>query len=81
MIFLNLGKVLNLITENNINPEDVFKLVDKVKTMDLKNEDNIRDVIHEVSKIANKPIDPEKENALVKKILSDGLNEDLINMI
>ena len=51
---MNLGKVLNLITENNINPEDVFKLVDKVKTMDLKNEDNIRDVIHEVSKIANK---------------------------
>ncbi len=78
---MNLGKVLNLITENNINPEDVFKLVDKVKTMDLKNEDNIRDVIHEVSKIANKPIDTEKENALVKKILSDGLNEDLINMI
>lgn len=77
---MNLGKVLNLITENNINPEDVFKLVDKVKTMDLKNEDNIRDVIHEVSKIANKPIDAEKENALVKKILSDGLNEDLINM-
>ncbi|CCY07210.1 bH1641 protein [Coprobacillus sp. CAG:698] len=78
---MNLGKVLNLITENNINPEDVFKLVDKVKTMDLKNEDNIRDVIHEVSKIDNKPIDAEKENALVKKILSDGLNEDLINMI
>lgn len=78
---MNLGKVLNLITENNINPEDVFKLVDKVKTMDLKNEDNIRDVIHEVSKIANKSIDAEKENALVKKILSDGLNEDLINMI
>lgn len=78
---MNLGKVLNLITENNINPEDVFKLVDKVKTMDLKNEDNIRDVIHEVSKIANKPIDINKENALVKKILSDGLNEDLINMI
>lgn len=78
---MNLGKVLNLITENNINPDDVFKLVDKVKNMDLKNENNIREVIHEVSKIANKPISEEKENSLVKKIMSDGLNEDLFNYI
>lgn len=78
---MNLGKVLNLITENNINPDDVFKLVDKVKNMDLKNENNIREVIHEVSKIANKPISVEKENSLVKKIMSEGLNEDLFNYI
>ncbi len=78
---MNFGKLLNLITENNINPDDVFKLVEKVKTMDLKDENNIREIIHEVSKIANKPIDIEKENNLVRKIMADGLNEDLINLI
>lgn len=78
---MNFGKILNLITENNINPDDVFKLVEKVKTMDLKDENSIREIIHEVSKIANKPIDIEKENNLVRKIMADGLNEDLINLI
>lgn len=78
---MNFGKLLNLITENNINPDDVFKLVEKVKTMDLKDENSIREIIHEVSKIANKPIDIEKENNLVRKIMADGLNEDLINLI
>lgn len=78
---MNFGKVFNLISENNINPEDVFKLVEKVKSMNLKSESNIRSVIHEVSKIAKKEISKEKEDNLVKKILADGLNDDLINMI
>lgn len=78
---MNLTKILNLISENNINPDDIFKLVDKVKKLDLKNEQNIRKVIRDVSKIANKEVDIDKENELVKKILSDGLSDDLINMI
>lgn len=78
---MNLSKVLNLIADNNINPEDVFKLVEKIKTTDLKNEQNIRNVIRDVSKIAKKNINIEKENKLVKKILSDGLNDDLLDII
>ena len=50
-------KIFDLISENNINPEDVFKLVEKVKSMDMKNEAKIRSVIHDVSKLTNKPID------------------------
>lgn len=74
-------KIFNLISENNINPEDVFKLVEKVKTLDMKNESNIRSVIHEVSRITKKPIDKTKEDKLVKKILEGGINEDLLNII
>lgn len=78
---MNFGKMFDLIAENNINPEDIFSLVEKVKTSDLKNEENVRSLIHEVSRIAKKPIDKTKEDKLVKKILQDGVNDDVINMI
>lgn len=78
---MNFGKLFNFISENNINPEEIFSLVDKVKNSNLKDEQNIRSIIHEVSKIAGKPIDKHKEDLLVKKILSDGVSEDIIDML
>lgn len=78
---MNFGKIFDLIAENNINPDDVFALVEKIKSTDLKDEDNLRNVIREVSKLARKPIDKNKEDQLVKKILNDGINDDLFGMI
>lgn len=78
---MNFGKILNLVAENNINPEELFALVEKIKTSDLKDEVNLRKIIHDVSRIANKPIDKVKEDQLVKKILNDGITEDLFGMI
>lgn len=86
MIFLNIGKILNLVTENNIKVEDVIKLAQKVNTLNLKDEKNVREIINDVKKIANKDISKEKEDMLVKKIL-DGkvneknINEEIINMM
>ncbi len=78
---MNIGKVLNLIAENNIDPEKVFALVEKIKNTDLKNETNLRMIIREASEIAGKEIDQFKEDRLVKKIMQDGINEDLLDMI
>lgn len=78
---MNLGKIMDLIADNNINPEDVFKLVEEIKSSDLKDEANLRSIIQKVSKIANKPIDKYKEDRLVKKILEDGIDEDIFGMI
>lgn len=77
----NLGNVLNLIAQNNIDPEKVFALVEKIKNTDLKNEDNLRSIIRETADIAGKPLDRVKEDILVKKILADGVNEDLFNLL
>ena len=58
---MNFNRVLNFIAENNIEPEQVFNLVEKVKKMNLNDENNIREVIHEVSALTNKPISKAKE--------------------
>ncbi len=78
---MNFSKVMSLISENNINPDEVLRLVDKVRRLDMKNENNVRTIIRDVSRIAKKPISREKEDMLVKKILSEGINESLLNYI
>lgn len=76
---MNLNKIMNFISENNIQPEDVFLLVDKVKNMNLNNEENIRQVIKDVSKIAGKELSLNEENKLVKEIMQNGVNENIFN--
>mgnify|MGYP003500809214 CR=1 FL=1 len=53
----------------------------KVKKMNLSDENNIREIIHEVSSLTNKPISKTKEIELVKIIQKNGINQDLLNMI
>lgn len=77
---MNFNKILNFIAENNIEPEQVFNLVEKVKKTDLNDEANIRDIIQEVSKLTNKPVSKAKEDEIVKKVFQNGINEDLLNM-
>ena len=78
---MNLNKIMNFISENNIQPEAVFALVEKVRQMDLNNEGSIRQVIRDVSKIAGKSLDKAEENKLVRDILTNGINENLFDAI
>lgn len=78
---MNIGKIMNLIAQNNINPEQLFALVERIRNSDLKNEQNIRQIIAEVSKIAGKKLDRQQENQLVKKIIKEGVNEDIFEML
>ena len=59
----------------------VFALVEKVRQMDLNNEESIRQVIRDVSKIAGKSLDKAEENKLVRDILTNGINENLFDAI
>ena len=73
--------LLQFITDNNIQPEAVFELVEKVKNMDLSNEENIRNVIKDVSILAGKPIDKAQEDNIVREIMKNGVNDNLFNML
>lgn len=76
---MNLNKVMNFISENNIQPEAVFALVEKVRYMDLNDESSIRQVIRDVSKLAGKTLDKAEENKLVRDIMANGVNENIFN--
>ncbi len=76
---MNLNKVMNFISENNIQPEAVFALVEKVRYMDLNDEASIRQVVRDVAKLAGKNLDKAEENKLVRDILNNGVNENIFN--
>ena len=78
---MNFNKALQFITDNNIQPKAVFELVEKVKSMDLSDEANIRSVIRDVAKLAGKNIDKAVEDNIVREILKNGVNENIFNMI
>ena len=78
---MNIGKIINLMAQNNINPEQVFALVERIKNSDLKDETNLREIIEEVSKIAGKKLDTQKEEQLIKKLVYEGVDEDLFEML
>lgn len=76
-----MNKALNFIAENNIQPEALFALVDKVQRMDLSDENSIRKVIQSVAELANRKIDKSQEDRIVREILKNGINENLFEML
>ena len=76
-----MNKALNFIAENNIQPEALFALVDKVQRMDLNDEASIRKVIKSVAELANRRIDKVQEDRIVREILKNGVNENLFEML
>lgn len=78
---MNLNKVMNFISENNIQPDAVFALVEKVRYMDLNDESSIRQVIRDVSALAGKSLDKAEENKLVRDIMTNGVNENIFNSL
>ena len=78
---MNFNKALQFITDNNIQPEAVFELVEKVKNMDLSNETNIRNVIRSVAQLVGKNLDKSAEDNIVREILKNGVNENIFNML
>ena len=67
--------------DNNIQPAELFALVEKVRIMDLSDEEAIRNVIREVAKVANRPLDKAQENRIVKDIMKNGINDNLFNLL
>ena len=78
---MNFSKALQFISDNNIQPDAVFSLVEQVRNMDLSDENNVRKVIREVSKLAGKPIDKVQENKIVREIMKNGVNDNLFNLL
>ena len=76
---MNLNKVMNFISENNIQPDAVFALVEKVRYMDLNDEASIRQGIKDVSVLAGKNLDKAEENKLVRDIMTNVVNENIFN--
>ncbi|MCD8511464.1 MAG: stage VI sporulation protein F [Bacillus sp. (in: Bacteria)] len=60
--------------------QDLFNLANSVGSTDLEDEENVRQLIHQVAQLANVPISKEKEEELVKAITSKNIPTDFMSL-
>ncbi|RFU63072.1 stage VI sporulation protein F [Bacillus sp. V59.32b] len=62
----------NMEGKTGVNMKDVFELANSLQGANFKDEKTVRNVIKRVSRIANKPVNQEMEDKIVKSIVKDG---------
>lgn len=71
------GFFKNIEKKTGVNMKDIFELANSLQNANFKDEKTVRNVIRRVSQIANKPVNKEMEDQIVKSIVNDGKQLDL----
>jgi hypothetical protein len=66
--------------KTNINKETILNLANKLQKNDLKDENNLREIIKEISILTGKEVSKEKEDKIVNTILQDKEPSNIDNM-
>lgn len=67
----------NIEKKTNVKKEDIFKLANSVSSANLRDESTLRQLIADVSKLANVPVSKDKEDKIVNAILNNNMPTDL----
>ncbi|HEY2420027.1 MAG TPA: stage VI sporulation protein F [Neobacillus sp.] len=70
------GFFKNIEKKTGVNMKDIFDLANSLQNANFKDETTVRNVIRRVSQIANKPVNKEMEDQIVKSIVNDGKSLD-----
>jgi hypothetical protein len=71
------GFFKNIEKKTGVNMKDILDLANSLQNANFKDEKTVRNVIRRVSQIANKPVNQEMEDQIVKSIINDGKQLDL----
>ncbi len=78
---MNIAKVMALLQMKNIDNNQIFALVDLVKNVNLESEDEIRNLISNISKVIDKEVSLELENKIIQKIKEEGISPSLLELL
>ncbi len=77
--------VINKKTGKTVTQKDIHKLAGNVKPSTISDENQLRQLIRQVSKMANVPVSSATENEIIQAIKKSGLNpknlEDMMSVI
>lgn len=63
----------NVEKKTGVSMEQIMRLVNSLQGANLRDEQTVRKLIHDVAKMANKPVSKEKEERLVKAITTNNV--------
>ncbi|WP_181348216.1 stage VI sporulation protein F [Thalassobacillus sp. CUG 92003] len=61
----------------DVNPDDVFQVAESVKHADFSDEKTVRQLVKQLSKMANKPVSKKKEDKIVEAIVNQEMPLDM----
>ncbi len=66
--------------KTNVKKSTIIDLAKKLQGDNMKNEDNLRDVIHELSKMTGKEVSKEQEDKIINAVVNDNIPKDVDKM-
>ncbi|TSB46902.1 stage VI sporulation protein F [Alkalicoccobacillus porphyridii] len=63
-----------------VRPDELLKLANSVSKSNLKDEETVRRLIHQVAQLAGKPVSKEKEDQLVQAIIKNNVPADFASL-
>lgn len=67
--------------KTKIGKDTILDLAAKLQKSDLKNEDTLRDVIGELSKMTGKEVSKERQDKIIEAVMNDKIPKDIDKMI
>ncbi len=62
--------------KTNVNKDTILSLAQKLQNGNMKNEDTLKEVIHDISRITGREVSKEKEDKIINTIINDGVPKD-----
>ena len=63
--------------KTNVNKDTIISLARKLQENDFKNEDNLREIIEEISEITGKEVTKEKEDKIIEMVVNDKVPKNI----
>ena len=67
--------------KSGVNKDTIISLATKLQNSNMKDENVLRDLVHEISILTGKEVSKEKENKIVDTIIGDKVPKDIENYI
>ncbi|MBE6160396.1 MAG: hypothetical protein E7157_05070 [Lactobacillales bacterium] len=67
--------------KTNVNKDTILGLASKLQQGDMKDENNLREVIQELGKLTGRDISKEKEDKIISAVQNDNIPKDIDKMI
>lgn len=67
--------------KTNVNKDTILSLAQKLQQGDMKDEDNLREIIHELSTMTGHEVSKEKEDKIIKTIQNDQVPDNIDKLL
>jgi hypothetical protein len=64
-----------------VGKETILDLAQKLQQSDMKNENTLRDIIQQLSKMTGKEVSKEKEDKIISTVMDDKIPKDIDKLI